>query len=85
MVSTPEYSSGDKAYSDMGGDDYAVVEVKDVWSEEEEVEPGEGEYEEVYYYSFEFVNEYSPHVKGTVISKRRAEDFEEAWIHGEPE
>lgn len=82
MSETPLYSVGDRAYSDMSGEDYAVVEVTDVWSEEEEVD--EGYFEDVYYYSFKFVNEHSPHDVGFEISKRNAERFEEAWMKGSP-
>lgn len=75
-VDNPRYSQGDELYSDMGGEKEAKVEVLDVWIEEADVE---GETIIQYYYSFEFVNEHSPNEKGTVITKRRAEEFEEAW------
>jgi hypothetical protein len=76
-VENPKYRKTEKLYSDMGGEDYAEVEVLSVWQELEENEYGEEVSQ--YYYKFEFTNEHSPHEEGKVIDKREAEDFEEAW------
>lgn len=76
-VQNPRYRKSSRVYSDMGYEDYAVAEVLSVWIEMEEDENGEKIKQ--YYYKFKFINEHSPHEKGTIINKRKAENFEENW------
>lgn len=76
-VSDPEYRKGQKLYSDMSGEDYAEIEILDVWKEKEENRGGEEV--DQYYYKFKFTNEHSPREPGTIIDKRRAEEFEDCW------